>query len=323
MSGTEMHNRTNSDILTEMEMLRKKAQTVKMLSWASLVLLPIFLISLFIFDFIFIFGFGLFFIIAVGLMGLYVGFLMWHSYLLTKYKSYTGSFKSIVVKEGLEKVFMNPIYEPDSGWPVNVIRGLGLFKDFNIYATNDLIKAKYKNVSFEQADIELIDEHKETYVGHNGRIQTRTVRTLHFSGRMIKFNFDAAFPSDLRIVGRKFGGVTPSGWKSIETASVDFNKKFLSSAPNMPAALTILKPQLIIKMLDFYEWFGQPFAFYFKGNNLFVFLPGDKTFELLTDKDLESQRKIVLTDIGLLLRSLNVTVDIAKDFIDSSVMVKK
>ena len=323
MNSTEIqNNRTDDDILAEMESLRKNVRTVKQLSLALFVLFPIFFLWVFFSGSIFMLGFNTFFIIAVGLMGVYAGFQMWHSYLLKKYKSYAGSFKSIVVKTELEKVFDNLIYEPDSGWPSSVIQDLRLFKSFNVYITNDRIKAEYKNVSFEQADIKLIDEHEESYRDANGDWRTRKVQTIHFSGRMIKFNYDSYFPSDLRIVGKYFSGVSPSNWESIDTASIDFNKKFHSSASDKPASLMILKPQLIIKILDFYEWFGQSFAFYFKDNNLFVFLPGKETFEL-SDKKLETQRKTVLADIELLIRSLDATVDIADDFIDSAVMVKK
>jgi Protein of unknown function (DUF3137). len=323
MNSTEIqNNRTDDDILAEMESLRKNVRTVKQLSLALFVLFPIFFLWVFFSGSIFMLGFNTFFIIAVGLMGVYAVFQMWHSYLLKKYKSYAGSFKSIVVKTELEKVFDNLIYEPDSGWPSSVIQDLRLFKSFNVYITNDRIKAEYKNVSFEQADIKLIDEHEESYRDANGDWRTRKVQTIHFSGRMIKFNYDSYFPSDLRIVGKYFSGVSPSNWESIDTASIDFNKKFHSSASDKPASLMILKPQLIIKILDFYEWFGQSFAFYFKDNNLFVFLPGKETFEL-SDKKLETQRKTVLADIELLIRSLDATVDIADDFIDSAVMVKK
>ena len=323
MNSTEIPNRTDSDILEEMERLRKEAQAVKTLSWLLFVLFPILFLYVFFSGSIFTLGFNTFLIIAVGLMGVYAALQMWHSHLLKKYASYAGSFKSIVVKTELEKVFENLIYEPDSGWPMSVIQDLGLFKNFNVYITNDRIKAKYKNVSFEQADIKLIDEREERYTDANGNRRTRKVQTIHFSGRMIKFNYDSYFPSDLRIVGKYFGGVSPSKWKSIDTASIDFNKMFHSSASNIPASLMILKPQLIIKILDFYEWFGKSFVFYFKDNNMFVFLPGNEAFELLINKDLETQRKMVLKDVNLLVKCLDVTVDIADDYIDSAVMVKK
>jgi Protein of unknown function (DUF3137). len=317
MNSTEIPNRTDSDILTEMERLRKEAQTLKYVPLVFLVLCPVLLIVLSPFSF----GAGA--IAAFGSLIASVVFYVRHHYILARYKSHTNSFKSLVVKTELEKVFENLTFEPDSGWPISAVQSLNLFKYFNIYATNDLIKAKYKNVSFEQADIKLIDEHKETYISANGRIKKRTVRIVHFSGRMIKFKFDSYFPSNLRIVGRYFNGVSPSGWESIETASVDFNKKFLSSASDMPAALTVLKPQLIIKILDFYDRFGMPFAFYFKDNNMFLFLPGNETFELLNNKDLKTQKKMVLVDIYFLLKSLDVAVDIADDFIGSPVMVQK
>ena len=344
----EYNSGTNEGSFPQMESLRKKAVIIGRVSWASFALYPIIIIIMVSLDIdigaggaLSVISWGLF--IVAGPWIIFLIFRKCRQIIIKNFLSYTDFFKSIVVEKGLEKVFENtdfenPCFESGSGWSKDFINNLKIFKYFNIYDSDDRITSKHKNFNIDQADVNLIEEHEETYM-EDGKRETRTVRTEIFCGRIIKLEFNSHFPGELRIIGRGVPGIAFSsysetrtrgktrtisasmaGWETMETESVAFNEKFFSFSLNPTAALTFLKPQTIIKFLELDQTFKMPMAFYFRGKDLFVFQRnGGTTFELSLKATMDEQERIAQDDIEKINQFWKAMADISDDFINSLV----
>ena len=220
---------------------------------------------------------------------------------------YSDIFKKVVTQDKLEAAFRDapfetPVYEPDKGLGKEEIRELGFFPPVDFYTSDDLIEGKYKGIRFSHADCSLVRE--ETRREKN---RSYKVNVTVFRGRIFRFTFEDAFPGELRVISEFFKAVDKSSpsWEYLETESFDFNEKFYCYAKDPIAGLTILKPQVITKILGLREWFEKPLALYFSGNEAFLFLHIDRdTFTVSCDKTVEEEKHKVDWEVELLLHSL-------------------
>lgn len=338
---------TAESTFAQMDALYEKARKLKRSSWLILLIYPVLWFGPDLLG-IYIGGASDFVIILYGILavpGPFVAFAIMRNRAVKAKKAYggfTGFFKDEVVKKELDAAFSNAVFNPDHGWPMHFIQSLGLFKEFNLYDSDDYIAGHYNNLPFEQADINLVEEHEESYWdSEDNCYRTRTVRTSIFHGRLIAFDFEDQFPTDLRILSTSFGGMqyTAStevmvggkttvksariaGWQNIETESVDFTRAFHSFAIDAGTALVMLTPQIILHILDVQASLGMPIALYFKANKLYIFLrTGGRTFEVSSNKKAAEQVARAKEDVAFISRSLEAVSGIARDFINASFMM--
>ncbi|MDL2289462.1 DUF3137 domain-containing protein [Clostridia bacterium OttesenSCG-928-F22] len=335
----------------QMDRLFKKARAIRRVSWVSFLLYPVFMFAPDLLEIDIGAGGALGTILygAIVMLGPIICFAIfrkWARRVERKYHGYSAFFKSIVVKTELNNAFANPAFsapnfEPDKGWPIQFIQSFGLFKGFNIYESNDWLTGRYNNLPFEQADINLIDEHTERYWDSDDKTyRTRTVRTPIFRGRLLRLAFEEEFPTDLLIISSNIAGIAYSssstttvmgkttvksaamtGWDAIETESVDFNKAFHSFAIDPSLAMLMMKPQTILTILDIQNSFGMSLVFYFRNNELFVFQQtGGMTFEISSRENVEKQKSKAKEDAGVIVRFLEIMGNLAQGFINSSIM---
>lgn len=342
---------TNESIFAQMDHLSMKTRRIKLISWLSFLLYPVLLLLPSVLGFEIDAGGAITAIpygaaTIVGPIVVFCIFRNWAASVARKYDSYTGFFKTEVVKAELDAAFQSPAFEetgfePENGWPKQFIESLQLFKSFNIYDSNDWIQGRYSGIPFEQADINLTDEQQERYWdSDDNKYKTRTVRTPIFYGRMIKLSFANRFPTSLRIVSNNIDGVEYSsfsqttvmgrvkvnsasmaGWESIETESVDLTGAFHSFAKNAASALTMLTPQVILGIISLKNKLTAPLILSFKANQLYVFIQtGGNAFEISASEKVEEQKNKVKKDVAFIVRSLEAITALTREMVDSAAM---
>lgn len=85
------------------------------------------------------------------------------------------AYKKLIVLDVFKKTFENVTYKPDKGIPERTIRKLNMISSGNLYYSNDYIRATYKDINFESADV-WIEEKTVDSEGH-------THKTTYFKGQ--------------------------------------------------------------------------------------------------------------------------------------------
>ena len=161
-------------------------------------------------------------------------------------KKYKKLYKSYFVEQSLKKVFTDVKYEHESGIPAEEVYLTGMMKKGNLFSSNDLITAKYHDVSFKQADITIEQEYIDADDEEN---QKRTI----YKGRWMVFEFPKEFTFRLQVVQKWFGAskkagknsVTGRKLKRISTESITFDEKFNVYAEDDFEAYYLLDPAFI------------------------------------------------------------------------------
>ena len=216
-------------------------------------------------------------------------------------RRYNDGFKENFVAAELSKVFGNLQYKPGERFSNDEITGLGLFEHIDRIGGSDLIHADYKGVSFRQSDLTVQEVWTETETDDDGH--TRTVERSRdvFKGRVMKFDFAAAFRGEVRVISRDFSGARApgSGWQSVETELAEFGEHFNVLSPDPVAAMTVLTPQMIEGIYYLERTVNMPVAFHFTDNSMFAFLAtGRDAFEA-SGKTLLEARTQLTRDISL------------------------
>ena len=149
---------------------------------------------------------------------------------------YKLSFKDAVVKPWCFRIPERPRLQTDRIDPVSDI--LALRPSANTQCSgNDLIKAKYRDLSFTQSNVTMLDEREVMGDPENGG-STTTEKVVVFSGTLMMMDFDAF--SDEPVAVRRRSG--KPGKNDILTESDAFNKLFRIDAKDAVSALRILTP---------------------------------------------------------------------------------
>jgi hypothetical protein len=154
-----------------------------------------------------------------------------------------------------------------------------MIKTGDRYSSNDLTMAKYKDVSFMQADAKI---EKEYYDSEDG---ARYVTI--FKGRIMFFEFPKKFNFKLELIGRRFFPyLIPKQEKGgrrmdrIRTESGEFNNHFKIYGEDGVEAFYILDPAFMVKILDISKRHKNKALFGFYDNVLFIALnDGNDSFE--------------------------------------------
>lgn len=158
-------------------------------------------------------------------------------------KAYRNYYKTTYVYSLIQQVIPDAVYQPEYGFPREMISQTGLMSMGNIYKSEDYIRGTYNNVEFERSDI-LIQNETQDSEGH-------TQTTTYLKGRWMIFESNKDFTADLQIIqngfsfARKRTGIFTKKTErrhAFKTEDAQFNKMFKCFCQNEVEAFYLLTP---------------------------------------------------------------------------------
>ena len=207
---------------------------------------------------------------------------------------YKLSFKDAVVKPALEEFLSDLDYRPTESIPYPDILASRLFPAHTECSGNDLIKAKYRDLSFMQSNVTMLDEREVMGDPENGGVTT-TEKVVVFSGTLMMMDFDAF--SDEPVAVRRRSG--KPGKNDILTESDAFNKLFRIDAKDAVSALRILTPPVLEGFINASEKLKCPLEAAFRNDKLYITLANGDTLEAneTGTRTINEQRKRIKTEM--------------------------
>lgn len=207
---------------------------------------------------------------------------------------YKLSFKDAVVKPALEEFLSDLDYRPTESIPYPDILASRLFPTHTECSGNDLIKAKYRDLSFTQSNVTMLDEREVMGDPENGGVTT-TEKVVVFSGTLMMMDFDAF--SDEPVAVRRRSG--KPGKNDILTESDAFNKLFRIDAKDAVSALRILTPPVLEGFINASEKLKCPLEAAFRNDKLYITLANGDTLEAneTGTRTINEQRKRIKTEM--------------------------
>lgn len=207
---------------------------------------------------------------------------------------YKLSFKDAVVKPALEEFLSDLDYRPTESIPYPDILASRLFPAHTKCSGNDLIKAKYRDLSFTQSNVTMLDEREIMGDPENGGVTT-TEKVVVFSGTLMMMDFDAF--SDEPVAVRRRSG--KPGKNDILTESDAFNKLFRIDAKDAVSALRILTPPVLEGFINASEKLKCPLEAAFRNDKLYITLANGDTLEAneTGTRTINEQRKRIKTEM--------------------------
>ena len=220
-------------------------------------------------------------------------------------RKFNLAFKEMFVKKSLVTVFTDLTFEPERGLDRSVIANTNMMYMGDRYSSNDYITGKYKNISVEQADVHIEEEHE--YTDADG--DTHTTWVTIFKGRWLVFDFNKTFKANLQVSEKGFGNNKVSNWGSklkyqqVKMEDQEFNNQFRIYAQSDHEAFYILTPALMQKIKTLNDSINGCLLFCFIDNKLHVGLQNGKdSFEHSIFKAINEQEILenVSKDIKLI-----------------------
>lgn len=207
---------------------------------------------------------------------------------------YKLSFKDAVVKPALEEFLSDLDYRPTESIPYPDILASRLFPAHTECSGNDLIKAKYRDLSFTQSNVTMLDEREVMGDPENGGVTT-TEKVVVFSGTLMMMDFDAF--SDEPVAVRRRSG--KPGKNDILTESDAFNKLFRIDAKDAVSALRILTPPVLKGFINASEKLKCPLEAAFRNDKLYITLANGDTLEAneTGTRTINEQRERIKTEM--------------------------
>lgn len=162
--------------------------------------------------------------------------------------AYKKAYKGYFIEQNLNKIFKHLTYSHEQGFSPDVIRESGMMRLADMFYSNDLTIAKYKNIPFAQADVAIT----RVYTDDKGDTHEYPV----FKGRYMIFEFPKKFDYRLEVIGKKFklyqipGKAKNHQMEKIETESTDFNRNFKVYGDDGFESFYLLTPDVIAKIED-------------------------------------------------------------------------
>jgi hypothetical protein len=175
----------------------------------------------------------------------------------------------------------------------------------NCYKTDDLIKGKYKDISFMQSDVLMEDR---------GNISPyiKTKPITYFRGRWMVFEFNKRFKCDLMVfekafmlTGKKHSLILDNSIDKIEFESAAFTSHFDCYTNNQQEAFYVMTPQLMEAIEDLRKNTKGALLLCFKNNVLHVGVNSGKwAFEppIFSPIDVASVGNEIEQDISLITK---------------------
>ena len=228
-------------------------------------------------------------------------------------KQYRQKFKSEFVLKSLENKFTDLHYEPNSGIPFSTIASTKMMRMGDRYHSEDYVSAKYKNIQFEQSDVDIEEEHSSTDSDGNRTTYYVTI----FKGRWMIFDFNKEFKANVQISQKSFSnskvqlffGKKENLYKRVYMESESFNQKFNVFAQNEHDAFYIITPSLMerIERLEAQN----------KGRLLFCFINNKLHIGIYDNKDsFEPGSVFKSIDETALLQNISSEIETITQFVD-------
>lgn len=211
-------------------------------------------------------------------------------------------YKNIFVLNALKKVFQNLTYKPEKGFEEYEIERYGMLDMGDRFSSNDYISGTYKNIKFEQSDIEIEELEQTEDSDGNVKEEWETI----FKGRYMVFDFNKRFKANMQVVTYGFKAESfPVGKKSskVNMEDIEFNKMFQVYSDMEHDAFYILTPHFMEKLKKIYNSIDCNIMFCFMDNRLHVAIDNKlDSFECnpLKPFDEEKINNEVLKDIKII-----------------------
>ncbi len=188
-------------------------------------------------------------------------------------EKFTIAFKKTFVLKSLKSVFTNLNYEPEKGIDESIIRNTQMMYMGDRYYSNDYIKAKYKNINIEQADVHIVEKHER------GK---RTTWVTIFKGKWMTFDFNKNFKANIQVSQNGFKNSKINNWgnklkyKKVMMEDQSFNNQFMTYAQSEHEAFYILTPSLMEKIKNLANTIDGKILLCFVDNKLHVGIQNNK-----------------------------------------------
>lgn len=182
-------------------------------------------------------------------------------------RKFRSDYKEAFVKNALEDILEDVNYISNSGFSGKEVREFGLLKMGTSFKSEDYLRAKYKGIEFEQADVCI-----EQRVDEDSKV-------TYFDGRIIKFRMEKSITA-MQLFSNKYKYRKKDEFckEKVELEDVEFNKMFDVYAYRQQDAFYILTPQLMEKFKDMSRNYLH-LAMSLKGDSVIVALWGHDSFE--------------------------------------------
>ncbi len=199
--------------------------------------------------------------------GMYLGlFLIVAGVLIGKgtHVKYQAIYKDLFVDEPLRKNFDDVFYAWKSGFSLDEVNDFQLFKRGTGVKSEDYVKASYKGVYFQMADVEILDSTRNSKNGKSNYI---------FDGRILTFNFSDKAVSTIRIysneVYKNNRANNASRASKVQMESERFNQVFDVFAEDAHDAFYLLTPQFMEQLVRLQRKYPH-ISIKFQGNQVVV-----------------------------------------------------
>ena len=211
----------------------------------------------------------------------------------------------------LDSLFPGVYYEPDESIPRQYLADTKMVYLGDRYSGEDYVRARYKNVLFQQSDI-CIQQRKDKGKNIRGRKTERSTSAYYicFIGRWMIFDFNKNFRSNVQIIQEGFLVPSPVGsrrkkespYDPVTLESDNFNKEFRVYAQNPHDAFYILTPSFMERIQALTAHNKYKMMFCFSSNKLHIAIHGGgNSFEpdsVLKRFDDERVNEAIWKDIG-------------------------
>ncbi|MBN3490684.1 DUF3137 domain-containing protein [Acholeplasma equirhinis] len=234
----------------------------------------------------------------IGIALLIVGFIIQVSSQAAS-KPFREKFKSQVILTLLKNRYEDVMYFPNQAINLQEILSTGLVKSPDRWNGEDYISGTYKNIKFRVSEFKL----EERHVTRDSKGNTHVTYQTYFRGRWFIYKFPKRFAHQIRIVEKSFLGFNfaPSGFKKIETESIEFNKKFSVQSTDQHHAFYIITPMMIERLQQLEASFKGELSMLWRGDELHIAINDS------TDR-LEPKLSIPLNDEGVKLYDKDIVI---------------
>ena len=228
-------------------------------------------------------------------------------------KEFNEIYKRIVVLSSFQKMFTDIEYKPTNGIAYETIASTQMMNMGDRYHSNDYIKAKYKNINFESADVHIEEEHTDDE-GH-------TTYVTIFRGQWFIFDFNKPFKANIQVCAKNFHNAkrgslfSKTKYNKVSMEDMEFNKEFKVYAQNELDAFYVLTPNCMEKIKELKDKTKGRLLLCFIDNRLHVGLYNNKDlFEANIFKkiNLEEEQNKTLNEMKIITEFVD-TLDLDND----------
>ncbi|MCL2696680.1 MAG: DUF3137 domain-containing protein [Oscillospiraceae bacterium] len=209
-----------------------------------------------------------------------------------------------VTSLALSEVFELAEYAPNKGPAHSVIRNTGLIENWdNCYGSN-MVRGRYKGISFEFSDIELTEE----IVSEDADGKQSTSEHQRFKGQWLILETTGQIKSELRLRQKAHA---KSAKSTIETENMAFNAKFQIESRDGLGTFMILTPLFMERIIQAKTLANGTTSIYFGGRQVHIAVQNNRNLFKLSPKksahgNIESLREYQRSEIRYITDILDV-----------------